>query len=112
MSEKETKLPRADGGSADGQQLSAGSVRVLVEGRVQGVGFRWFTRRVAKELGVLGWVRNLPDGRVEACAAGDEEALHRFVERLRDGPRGGRVQKMEVRELADARELGEFEIRG
>lgn len=62
-----------------------------ITGRVQGVGFRWFTRRTAGELGVRGSVRNRPDGSVEVHAEGPAEVLARFEERLRRGPRGARV---------------------
>ncbi len=62
--------------------------RFVVSGRVQGVGFRWFVRNAARELGLTGWVRNLADGRVEAEASGPPEALDAFERRLREGPRG------------------------
>lgn len=66
--------------------------RALVTGRVQGVGYRFFAERAARELGVCGWVRNLPDGRVESVVEGDDAAIARFFERLRQGPRGSRVE--------------------
>ncbi len=84
--------------------------RVVVEGRVQGVGYRYFTVRVARELGVRGWVRNLADGRVEAHAAGDSAAVEAFVRRLREGPPHGRVDRIEVLE-AEGPEGNGFEIR-
>ena len=124
MSKKETNVTPRDESSAnepelqstipsshDQQQLSARAVRVVIEGRVQGVGFRYFTRRLARELGVRGWVRNLTDGRVEALAAAEPETLERFVQRLRAGPRGGRVERLDVKELGEAAGVGEFEIR-
>jgi acylphosphatase len=52
--------------------------RIQVSGRVQGVGFRWFTRRAAEQLGLAGRVRNLPDGRVEIEVAGSPERLEAF----------------------------------
>ena len=67
------------------------AVRVRVTGRVQGVGFRHFVSRRAAELGVAGWVRNLPDGGVETEAVGGEAALARFVEAVRTGPRHARI---------------------
>jgi acylphosphatase len=73
--------------------------RFLISGRVQGVGFRWFARETADREGVHGWVRNLPDGRVEALAEGDAEALDRFERSLRHGPRGARVDDLEVDSL-------------
>lgn len=73
--------------------------RFLISGRVQGVGFRWFTREVADREGLHGWVRNLPDGRVEAHAEGDADALERFEHALRHGPRGARVDDVDVDSL-------------
>ncbi len=69
------------------------AVRVVVSGRVQGVGFRAFVIRRAGELGVAGWVRNRPDGAVEAEAFGREPELLRFVEALRVGPGHARVER-------------------
>jgi acylphosphatase len=74
--------------------------RFIISGRVQGVGFRWFTRDAADREGVHGWVRNLPDGRVEANAEGDADALERFERALRHGPRGARVDEVEVDAIA------------
>jgi acylphosphatase len=68
------------------------AVRIVVSGRVQGVGFRAFVQRLADELGVTGWVRNRADGSVEAEAVGREPELVRFVEALRAGPRHARVE--------------------
>ncbi len=63
----------------------------LVSGRVQGVGFRAFVADTARAEGLSGWVRNLPDGRVEAHAEGESEALARFEWRLWQGPPAARV---------------------
>ncbi len=70
------------------------AVRFRVSGHVQGVGFRWYTRRAAQELGLTGRVRNLPDGSVEAEAQGKPEALDAFREHLRQGPPGSRVTRI------------------
>jgi len=74
--------------------------RLIVSGRVQGVGFRFFAERAARELSILGFVRNLPDGAVEAVAEGEETAVARYVERLRQGPRLGRVTDLRIEEIA------------
>jgi acylphosphatase len=66
--------------------------RFVISGRVQGVGFRWFTKDVALREGVTGWVSNLPDGRVEAFVEGDAEAVTRVERHLHHGPPGARVQ--------------------
>jgi acylphosphatase len=74
--------------------------RIWVSGRVQGVGFRWFTRQAARELGGLaGRVRNLPDGRVEIEVAGESDRLEAFRARLRQGPPGARVTGLEEQEI-------------
>jgi acylphosphatase len=67
----------------------------LVAGRVQGVGFRWWTLRTARGLGLHGTVRNRPDGSVEVHAAGSRSALSRFASALRDGPAHARVDAVE-----------------
>ena len=66
-----------------------------VVGRVQGVGFRWWTRRTAEKLGLYGSVRNLPDGSVEIQVAGGVDELVEFEEYLRRGPLGARVDILE-----------------
>ena len=70
--------------------------RYLISGRVQGVGFRYFTEAAAAREGILGWVRNTRDGRVEVVAEGDAEALERFERNLSHGPRGARVERVDV----------------
>jgi len=70
--------------------------RYFIGGRVQGVGFRYFTEDVARREGVRGWVQNLPDGRVEVAADGDAESIERFEQSIRHGPRGARVDTFEV----------------
>jgi acylphosphatase len=74
-------------------------LRVLVSGTVQGVGYRAFARRAARELGIHGEARNLEDGRVEvhACCA-DSAALQAFIERLQQGPQWARVSAIEASE--------------
>jgi acylphosphatase len=70
--------------------------RYVITGRVQGVGFRYFTQDAALREGVTGWVRNLPDGRVEALVEGDAEAVTRVERAVRSGPRGARVETVSV----------------
>lgn len=72
--------------------------RALVSGRVQGVGFRFFAERAARSAGVKGWVRNLPDGRVETVAEGEEDAVSRYLEKIGRGPFGGSVAGLQVEE--------------
>ena len=70
-----------------------------VSGRVQGVGFRMFAADAARAEGLVGWVRNLPDGRVEVVAEGDAEALSRYEWRLWQGPPGARVDDVDVEDV-------------
>jgi acylphosphatase len=70
--------------------------RFVVSGRVQGVGFRYFTQDVANREGLTGQVRNLPDGRLEVVAEGDAESLQRLEAALWRGPSHARVEDVEV----------------
>jgi len=70
--------------------------RLFVTGRVQGVSFRWFTRREAAALGLRGFVRNLVDGRVEAEAEGPAEDVNLLIDRVRAGPPGSRVDDVTI----------------
>jgi acylphosphatase len=70
--------------------------RFVVNGRVHGVGFRYFTQEAALREGVTGWVRNLLDGGVEAYAEGEIEAVTRLERAIRSGPRGARVDRVYV----------------
>ena len=73
---------------------NADRVRCTVHGRVQGVGFRWFVMRVARDAGLRGWVRNNPDGSVEVEASGEPAQLAVLRERIATGPRGARVERI------------------
>jgi acylphosphatase len=72
-------------------------VHVIVRGRVQGVGFRYATASRASSLGLGGWVRNMPDGTVEAVFEGPPERVRSMVEWCREGPRGAYVEAVETR---------------
>ncbi|MBI4263321.1 MAG: acylphosphatase [Acidobacteria bacterium] len=85
--------------------------RLMIAGRVQGVGFRWFAQDAAAREGVTGWVRNLPDGRVEAYVEGDAEAVTRVERALRQGPRGARVDHVEVDTEPPTGTYRQFDIR-
>lgn len=78
--------------------MSASAVRVTarIHGNVQGVGFRWFARRVAREDGLTGYAVNLPDGTVEVVAEGPCQACERFVDTLRGRGAPGRVDRVTV----------------
>lgn len=84
--------------------------RLVVSGRVQGVGFRWFTAEAARQEGLVGWVRNLEDGRVDVFAEGDADALARFEWRLWQGPPAARVDDVESEDVLPTGGLG-FDLR-
>ena len=83
---------------------------VVVRGRVQGVGFRWFAKELADSLGLLGWVCNREDGSVEIEAEGTEDALGEFLRRLRDGNPAARVDEVVAVPAAPRGDKG-FQIR-
>ena len=84
--------------------------RLVISGRVQGVGFRWFAYEAAAREGATGWVRNLHDGRVEVHAEGEAEAVARVEGALRYGPPGAHVEKVDVSIEAPSGTYREFSI--
>ena len=86
----------------------------LIQGRVQGVGFRWFVQREASELDLRGWVRNTEDGHVEVVAAGAPGDIDELRSSLRRGPRGSRVDRLVEHHLDEheATDLSSFRIEG
>jgi len=86
-------------------------VEVYVSGLVQGVGFRYFTRKMAKEIGVSGYVMNLKDGRVFIVAEGDDEQIEKFLSTVKQGPSFAIVKNTEVFQKEATNEFSEFTIR-
>lgn len=84
--------------------------RYVVSGRVQGVGFRYFVRQQAQALNLAGWVRNLPDGRVEAFIEGPRTTLDSIEQRLREGPAVSNVKGVDTSDASPSLAT-EFEIR-
>jgi len=82
------------------------TVHLLVTGRVQGVGFRWFVRVAGRRLGLAGWVRNREDGSVELAASGSQEKLDELRKQVRRGPDAARVTDVEDLEAIE----GELEF--
>ncbi len=82
----------------------------LVSGRVQGVGYRAFVRSMAIQLGVFGWVRNLPDGRVELSAQGSLQALEDLEDALWAGPPLAKVQELHLLDEPADPTLGDFVV--
>ncbi len=74
-------------------------LHLIVDGVVQGVGFRFFTERTARRYGLSGWVRNLPDGRVEIEAEGEEGVLNAFLKDVNQGPSFSRVTHVGVEKI-------------
>ena len=87
-----------------------GAVEVLIGGRVQGVGYRYFVMREAAALGVSGFARNLPDGTVEVIAEAADDVLELFEDRLRQGPSFASVKTLDRSEVATRGDHG-FHIR-
>ena len=86
-------------------------VRVFYAGRVQGVGFRMTAEETAHALGVVGWVKNLRDGRVELIAEAEETQLNRFLEAVRTGPMKNFIQRIDVTWSHASDTFDAFEIR-
>lgn len=87
------------------------TIQVFYEGRVQGVGFRYSARRVAAGFDVAGFVRNLPDGRVELVASGDTGEVDDFLQALRESELAGHIAGESAGEIAPPAGLRGFEIR-
>lgn len=92
---------------ADADEIA---VRLLIEGRVQGVGYRQWMAGAARGLGLRGFVRNLPDGRVEALVAGPAERIEQLVTRAARGPKSAWVSRVDRQPAEKPVETG-FEIR-
>ena len=87
-------------------------LHAFVRGRVQGVFFRDFTIVHARGFGLVGWVRNRPDGAVEVLAHGDRPALDRLIEHMREGPPGAFVSEVEAGWDVPTERFDSFEVRG
>jgi acylphosphatase len=88
----------------------AARVHLLISGLVQGVGFRWASQREATRLGLVGWVRNRADGRVEAVAEGPEEAVEAFLAWCERGPAGAAVDAVACERQPPQGRSGRFTI--
>ncbi len=85
--------------------------RIIVDGLVQGVGFRVFSARCADDLGIEGYVRNVADGSVEIIAQGEPEELQAYVARLWRGPEAAKVAAVDVTDAAANNRYRGFEVR-
>ncbi len=86
-------------------------LHAIVEGRVQGVGFRYFVEEQANRLGVKGWVRNRWDETVEVTAEGERKVLERLVVQLERGPTAAHVSRVQVQWEPSNGEFGDFRVR-
>ena len=86
------------------------TLRIMVEGRVQGVGFRYFVAREAERRAIGGFARNLGDGRVEIVAQGDGDALAALCEACGRGPRGSQVMRVDITDAAPGTHYNTFDI--
>jgi acylphosphatase len=84
--------------------------QAFYEGRVQGVGFRWTVKNLARGFDVTGWVRNLPDGRVELLAQGEPEEVTAFLDAMSESELKGHIKKVEVHPAAGHAPMRGFDI--
>ncbi|MBD3186384.1 acylphosphatase [Candidatus Bathyarchaeota archaeon] len=95
-----------------GNQNDLERLHAYVSGRVQGVFFRATTRRKARKFGVTGWVKNLPNGKVEVLAEGRKDKLDKLERFLQEGPRAARVEDVDVsRDVVEEKEHGSFFVK-
>ena len=83
---------------------------ILYTGRVQGVGFRYTAERIAQELGLTGWVKNLPDGSVEVVCEGDRANAQDFVEKIQQSVLGRYIKKVDVNWDKPTGEFQDFRV--
>ena len=84
---------------------------IIVKGRVQGIFFRSSTKRIAAELELKGYVKNLPDGNVEVIAEGDEEKIKKLIQFCKTGPSLAKVEDVNIEFEKPTKEFGGFEVR-
>ncbi len=87
------------------------SFEVFFEGRVQGVGFRWTVRHLAKGFDIIGWIKNLPDGRVQMQVSGENEEIRSFLEAINQSELRAHIRKQSESPLTGAVRTNGFEIR-
>lgn len=85
-------------------------IKVLISGKVQGVFFRFNTKKNADELGLFGWVKNTKDGKVEALFEGDEKHIYKMIEWCSKGPSNSKVTKVDVFKKKYVKEYNNFSI--
>lgn len=86
------------------------AMQLILKGRVQGVGYRWFARENAERLSIVGHVKNLMDGEVEVVAQGEEEQVEAYIRLLKQGPAFSRVLDVDIRKLEVQDSLDRFQV--
>jgi acylphosphatase len=84
---------------------------VRIHGKVQGVGYRFYATRVARRLGLKGWIQNLRDGSVEALVEGEPQAIDEWIDDVREGPRYAEVTKIDQEVRENHGKLGDFDVK-
>ncbi|HYU25626.1 MAG TPA: acylphosphatase [Thermoanaerobaculia bacterium] len=84
---------------------------IYIHGKVQGVGYRFFATRVARRLGLKGWIQNNRDGAVEALVEGEKSAIDEWIEEIREGPRYAEVTKIDSEVKDYTGRLGDFDVK-
>src|SRR5437660_9251983 len=84
--------------------------QVFYEGHVQGVGFRYTARHIAKGYNVVGWVKNLADGRVELQVSGEASEVREFLEEIREGELGSLIRNVENHDIPPLKNASDFSI--
>lgn len=87
------------------------TVHMIVHGRVQGVGFRFYTRQKAATLGVKGWVKNKRDGTVEIMAQSDKTTMRTFIDAVKTGSPASQVQHVQLEEIQNAQKFQSFQVK-
>ncbi|HON05646.1 MAG TPA: acylphosphatase [Candidatus Ratteibacteria bacterium] len=82
----------------------------LIKGKVQGVGFRWYVLNIARRIGISGWVKNLPDGRVEIVAESEPEQLELFTENIKKGHLGQNIYQINIEKAPATGKFKDFNI--
>ena len=84
---------------------------IRIHGKVQGVGYRFFATRVARRLGLKGWIQNMRDGTVEALVEGEKKTIDEWIEELKEGPRYAEVTKIDQEPKDSSGKLGDFDVK-
>jgi acylphosphatase len=85
--------------------------QLRIHGKVQGVGFRFFATRVARRLGLKGWIQNLRDGSVQAIVEGEADAINEWIEEIREGPRYAEITRVDQEKKDYSGQYGDFDVK-